>query len=215
MYINEKEKTVICKLCFYGPQDVGKQELLNALHDHFAAQFGEQTFIESRRFAPRQELEKGMDTDALNQLVQTAEAAFGAPYHELADSGTLVWLRAVLRIAAPGEYQRSFDVFSATGSAASGALQSYCLDGADAVVFVADGRPERREATEESWRNLHESSYDGPIVLLVNHTHDADELAEALGFEGKAIAEPDGFYGNLEAFEDAAQFAVGKFQTMN
>lgn len=215
MYISESERTVLCKICYVGPSNVGKGEMLHALRDHFAARDGAGTHIEQKRFTPRSELSQTMKQAEVDQFVANAEAAFGASYADLTLAGTLIWMRAAL----PGSshastYRRSAEVFCASGVATNTALSDWCLAGADAVVFVADGRAEGLDATKRSWDAL-KGSFRGPIVLLANHVAYADEIAEELEFEGQMFAEPGEFAGTLEAFHAVAAAAMRKFKQVN
>lgn len=214
MYINESERSVLTKVCYWGPPGAGKQDLLRALYDHFAALDGEHAEFETKRLAPAAAL--GLDPERTATFVAAAEAAFGAAYSELSASGTLVWLRArTAHATRPGEYHRDVDVFSVSGPATSPALRRYSLAEADAVVFVADARSENREATRRSWNELREESPDAPILLLVNHGSDPDELAEVLDFEGPSFAEDGMFAANLDAFLAAAGVAVQPAEKLN
>lgn len=210
MYINEKERSLLAKLCYYGPAQSGRADLLQALYDHFAALVGEHTELDRQDFPAPVQLEASMGKEAADRLIEAAEIMFGAPYGQLMDSGTLVRFRTALA-PLPGAYTRHIDAFAATGSAFYALLRRYTLKDADAVVFVADSREERREATLDAWNNLHESSFDGPIVLLVVHALDASELAEALDFDGPSFAVDNDFAGNLAAFEAAAMLATKTF----
>jgi hypothetical protein len=212
LYINEAERTVLGKICYYGPANVGKEELLAALYTHYAALAGEHADWGVKQFEPREQL----PADDVGAFVEAAERLFGGPYDELTESGTLVWMRARVQSSqAPTHYHRTVDVYSATGAAFYGWLRKYSLSQADCVVFVADGRPERREATVESWENLRDSGFDGPIVLLVNHDTDPDYIGEMLGHTGPGFSEDKGFSGSHDAFQAAAALTFGAAATVN
>lgn len=214
MYINEKERSVLAKICYHGPAGTQKAKLLRALYDHYAARIGELTDYDLRDFEDRASLEESMGADAAERFVAVVEKTFGAPYEELTQSGTLVRMRAALT-PVPGEYLRRIDAFSAAGPVENSALRDYCLADADAVVFVADPRVERQQRTLDMWQSLQASNYSGPIVLLTIHSHDPDELVMDLDFDGPRFAIDDEFTGNLEAFEAAAKLAVQPFRKMN
>ncbi len=211
MYINEAERTVLGKICYYGAVGVGKVDLLEALYHHFAAVDGARTHFDVKQFAPRADLERSMSAGAATEFMSAAQKAFGAQYEQLT-GGTLAWVRLpVPTNAGPKSYARTIDVFSATGG--SDALRLYSLREADAVVFVGDLGD--RDATLGAWKQLRATEYRGPIVLLANRSTDADELVGALAYEGPAFAEPEGFLGNLDAFETAASLAFRRFTSTN
>lgn len=214
MYINEPERTVLGKICYYGAAGSGKAALLEALYNHFAAADGARTHFDMKRFVPRAELEKSMSAGAASDFIAAAEAAFSAPYEQLQTAGTLAWLRLPVAAEVGSKtYARTVDVFSATGPASADALRRYSLQKADALVFVGDLAD--RDATLAAWEQLRTADYRGPIVLLANRSADADELVEVLAYEGPAFAEPDGFLGNLDAFETAASLAFRRFNSSN
>ncbi len=214
MYIDEKNGSILAKLCYEGPAGTGRAALLRVLHDHFAAQFGEHTEYDARRFEDRATLTEELGDDAADRFVAAAEQAFETTYDELCGDGTLVRMRTVLPPEG-GSFQTRIDAFAATGETLDGPLRRYCRSGADAVVFVANAGDEDRASVRDAWVHLHESGFDGPLVLLARGTSDPFELVEALAFDGPAFAVDDDFAGNLEAFQSAAGLAVRAFRRLN
>jgi hypothetical protein len=190
MHVNQAERTIVCKVCFFGAYSVAKGEILEQLYDHFRAWQGEFTDFERRTFPPRDVMAQALEADQLDAAVSSAEEAFGAPWDELVEGGTLVWLRTP---AAAGGESDEFDIlvdsFTVDGPSETDVLRRFTLQGADSTVFVADA--DNRTTTLQAWRDLQRSGWSGPILVLVLNGDDTAEIAELLDHDGPIIAPED------------------------
>lgn len=216
MYINHAERSIVCKICFHGPAHAGKGELVSNLYTHFAAVAGEHTGFEERRFAPPSQLTDELGAEGAKEFIANAEASMGASYEDLENAGVLVWFRTrVSKASAADQFDVYADAFTVSGPAASEVLQDFALAGADCVVFVADARETRSQATLDAWHRLHEHAWAGPTILFVNGTDDPSEIADLLGHEGDTYAEAEGFDETLLAFDRAARVALQHARNAN
>ena len=195
MYINHAERTIILKICVYGPALSGKMALLKAMYHHFAATDGEGAKYDVFAFGPR--------SGESAEFIANAERSFGAPYDELADGGTVIWMRARHeRRTGESDFDLVTDALTVSGNASGSALRKFTLQNADAVLFVADPRPERYDATLEACENLAESEWAGPVVLYAEGDA-GPRMAKLLGHDGAVAEEGEGLDAMLAAFRAA------------
>ena len=89
------------------------------------------------------------------------EQEYEALYEDLREAGTLQWCISRLQLAIPA--LSGLDTLlllrSVIGVTWRSALQRYVLRDADTLIFCADARPHRMEATLETWENLPEARW--------------------------------------------------------
>jgi len=98
--------------------------------------------------------------------------------------GVTVYETLPVQLGAVRGFQTSIQISSVPGAPNAGALRRKLLENVDALVFVADLRPDRHQATVASLAELREhlESYgrkleDVPLVIQYNHRDQADENA--------------------------------------
>jgi len=128
--------------------------------------------------------------------------------------GVAVYETLPVQLGAVRGYKTSIQISSVPGAADASALRRQILDRADGIVFVADLRPERHEATQAALAELrqHLSSQgrkleDVPLVIQYNRRDQADEnaverLHRQLGLRG------------VSCFEARANEGTGVLQTL-
>ena len=111
-------------------------------------------------------------------------------------------------------YATSIHIYTVPGAPAHGKLRREILDGADGVVFVADLRPERHDATVKSARELkkhlrsHDLSFDD-VVLVTQYNRRDESNENALDKLHKRLSlEP------AASFEAVATEGTGVLQTL-
>ncbi len=89
-----------------------------------------------------------------------------------------------VQLGAVRSYTTSIQIFTTPGAASASALRRQILDRVDGVVFVADLRPERHDATVAALAELRQhlgahgrKLEDVPLVVQYNHRDEADENA--------------------------------------
>ncbi len=118
--------------------------------------------------------------------------------------GVTVYETLPVQLGAVRGYKTSIQISSVPGAAGATALRRQILEAVDGIVFVADLRPDRHQATVASLAELrqHLEVYgrkleDVPLVIQYNHRDQADEnaverlhrllpLREASCFEARA-----------------------------
>lgn len=98
--------------------------------------------------------------------------------------GVTVYETLPIELGAVRGYKTSILISSVPGAPQANALRRQLLDGVDGIVFVADLRPERHQATVAALDELrkHLAVYgreleDVPLVVQYNHRDQADENA--------------------------------------
>jgi signal recognition particle receptor subunit beta len=98
--------------------------------------------------------------------------------------GVAVYETLPVQLGAVRGYKTSIQISSVPGAAEASALRRQIVDAVDGIVFVADLRPERHEATLAALAELRQhlaaqgrKLEDVPLIVQYNHRDQADENA--------------------------------------
>jgi signal recognition particle receptor subunit beta len=119
-----------------------------------------------------------------------------------------------VQLGAVRSYTTSIQIFTTPGAASAAALRRQILDRVDGIVFVADLRPERHDATAASLAELRQHLQahgrkleDVPLVVQYNHRDQADENAVEKLHRKLALR-------GVPCFEARANEGTGVLQTL-
>ena len=119
-----------------------------------------------------------------------------------------------VQLGAVRSYTTSIQIFTTPGAASAATLRRQILDRVDGIVFVADLRPERHDATAASLAELRQHLQahgrkleDVPLVVQYNHRDQADENAVEKLHRKLALR-------GVPCFEARANEGTGVLQTL-